>query len=164
MTDPCVPEIRVKVADLAVSAAGTLITIGLGSCVAIALYDEGAGVGGLAHVLLPDEAMSRDRTNLAKFPSTAIPVLLEQMESLGARRERMWAKIAGGASMFGSLLPSGGINVGERNVTAVRDVLSAAGMPIVGEDTGGDYGRSVYFFVGQGRVEVRSLKRGARVL
>ncbi|HEX7018814.1 MAG TPA: chemotaxis protein CheD [Gemmatimonadaceae bacterium] len=164
MTDPCVPEIRVKVADLAASAAGTLITIGLGSCVAIALYDEGAAVGGLAHVLLPDETMSRDRTNLAKFPSTAIPMLLERMESLGARRERMWAKIAGGASMFGSLLPSGGINVGERNVSAVRDALSGVGMPILAEDTGGDYGRSVYFFVDEGRVEVRSLKKGARVL
>lgn len=164
MTNACIPEIRVKVADLAATATGTLITIGLGSCVAIALYDEGAAVGGLAHVLLPEESMSRDRSNLAKFPSTAIPMLLERMERMGASRERIWAKIAGGASMFASLLPGGGISVGERNVAAVRNALTAAGTPILAQDTGGDYGRSVYFCVDEGRVEVRSLKKGARVL
>ena len=161
-TAPC--EIRVKVADYAVAVEGSIITIGLGSCVAIMLYDPGSRVGGLAHVLLPNEAMSRDKSNPAKFPTTAVPLLLSEMQQLGAKRERVIAKIVGGASMFGNLMPSGGINIGERNVTAVREVLALSNVPITAEDTGSDYGRSVYLFLADGRVEVRSLRKGSRVL
>jgi chemotaxis protein CheD len=157
-------EIRVKVADYAVAAEGTIATIGLGSCVAIALYDPAAHVGGLAHVLLPSESMSRDRSNPAKFPTTAVPLVMAEMQRLGARGDRIRAKIVGGASMFGNLIPSGGINIGERNVAAVREVLAASMVPIVAEDTGNDYGRSVYLFLRDGRVEVRSLRKGSHVL
>ena len=163
MTGP-ICEIRVKVADYAVAATGTITTIGLGSCVAIALYENTSRVGGLAHVLLPNETMSRDRSNPAKFPATVLPLLLDEMARLGARVDRVHAKIAGGASMFGNLLPPGGINIGERNVIAVREALAGLKVPIVGEDTGSDYGRSVYLYLEDGRVEVRSLRRGSRVL
>ena len=157
-------EILVKVADYAVAADGVIATVGLGSCVAITLYDPTARVGGLAHILLPDESMSRDRSNPAKFPATIVPLVLDEMRRLGASRRRVRAKIAGGASMFSNLLTSGAINIGERNVAAVRAVLAGAKVPIVGEDTGGDHGRSVYLFTGDGRVEVRSLRKGPRVL
>jgi chemotaxis protein CheD len=157
-------EIRVRVADYAVAATGTITTIGLGSCVAIALYDKTVRVGGLAHVLLPNETMSRDRSNPAKFPATVMPLILKEMSHMGARVERIQAKIAGGASMFGALLPSGGINIGERNVIAVREVLAGLKVPIVGEDTGSDYGRSVFLHLEDGRFEVRSLRRGSLVL
>jgi chemotaxis protein CheD len=157
-------EIRVKVADYAVAATGTISTIGLGSCVAIILYDARAHVGGMAHVLLPSETMSRDRSNPAKFPATAVPLLLGEMRLLGGRVERIRAKIVGGASMFGNLIPSGGINVGERNIAAVRGVLSQAKIPIIAEDVGSDHGRSVFLFLDDGRVEVRSLKKGSSVL
>jgi len=157
-------ERRVKVADYAVAAGGMISTIGLGSCVAIILYDAQARVGGLAHVLLPNEAMSRDRSNPAKFPSSAVPLLLSEMRLLGARLERVRAKIVGGASMFGNLIPAGGINIGERNIAAVRTALSEVKVPIVAEDVGSDHGRSVFLFLDDGRVEVRSLKKGSRVL
>lgn len=158
-------EIRVKVADWAVGReAGTITTIGLGSCVAVVLYDGQARVGGLAHILLPSETMARDRTNPAKFPQTAVPLLLGEMMKLGAAPARIAAKIIGGASMFGNLLPTGGVNVGDRNVAAVREVLYAAGVPIVAEDTGSDHGRSVHFHLADGRVEVRSVRKGTRVL
>ena len=157
-------DIRVKVADYAVASNGTISTIGLGSCVAIVLHDPAAQVGAMAHVLLPNEAMSRDKTNPAKFPTTAVPLLLAEMKSKGAQLERIRAKIIGGASMFGNLIPAGGINIGERNVTAVREVLAKTGIPIIAEDTGSDYGRSVYLYVLSGRVEVRSLRKGSRVL
>jgi chemotaxis protein CheD len=163
MNTECV-EIRVKVADYAVGATGTISTIGLGSCVAIILYDARAHVGGMAHVLLPNETMSRDRSNPAKFPATAVPLLLGEMRLLGGRVERIRAKIVGGASMFGNLIPSGGINVGERNIAAVRGVLSQAKIPIIAEDVGSDHGRSVFLFLDDGRVEVRSLKKGSSVL
>ena len=157
-------EVRVKVADYAVATSGLLSTIGLGSCVAIVLYDADAAIGGLAHVLLPSESMSRDRSNPAKFPSTVVPLLIDEMRRLGAEPRRIRARIAGGASMFGALMGAGGVNIGERNVVAVRAALDRAGIPLVADDTGSDYGRSVFFFIDDGRVEVRSLRRGSRVL
>ena len=159
------PEIRVKVADFAVAdARAMLVTVGLGSCVAIALYDPQVRVGGLAHVLLPSTGMSQDRTNRAKFPSTAVPLLCERMQALGARTGRMRAKIVGGASMFTSLLSATGLQIGERNVVATRAALEHAGIPIVGQEVGGDYGRSVYFDVHDGSVTIKSLRAGHVVL
>jgi chemotaxis protein CheD len=161
-----VQDVRVKVADYAVRrGAHVIATIGLGSCVAIALYDPDSQVGALAHILLPNAAMSRETSNPAKFPETIVPVMLQEMRRLGVRKEAaIRAKIAGGASMFGQLVNGTGINVGERNVSATRSALAVAGIPIVGEDTGLDYGRSVYLHLADGRLEVRSLKKGDRVL
>ena len=157
-------EIRVRVADYAVARDKTTIaTIGLGSCIAITLYDSVNRVGALAHILLPSLTLSRDTSNAAKFPETAIPLMLAEMRKLGANG-RITAKIAGGSSMFGSLLPGGGINMGERNIVATRDALAANGIPITGEDVGGEHGRSVYFHLTDGKVIVRSLKKGESVL
>lgn len=158
-------EIRVKVADYAVAGGSTvLITVGLGSCVAIVLHDPQAHVGGLAHVLLPSTGMSQDRSNRAKFPSTAVPLLCDRMQALGARTGRMRARIVGGASMFTSLLSATGLQIGERNVVATRAALEHAGIPIIAQEVGGDYGRSVYFNVDDGRLVVKSLKAGHVVL
>ena len=157
-------EIRVKVADYAVAQGDVVLSsVGLGSCIAIALYDARTGVGGLAHILVPSPTLSRDTSNPAKFPSTAVPLLVEEMRRRGASQS-ITAKIAGGASMFASLIPSGGINMGERNAVATRQALIDAGLPLVAEDCGGEHGRSVYFHLGDGRLEIRSLKIGNRVL
>jgi chemotaxis protein CheD len=159
-------DVRVKVADYAVRRGNDIIaTIGLGSCVAIALYDRETKTGGLAHILLPSMSMSRETSNPAKFPETIVPIMIAEMRALGASNSaRISAKIAGGASMFGQLVNGTGINVGERNIAATKEALAAAGIQIIAEDTGLDYGRSVYFHLGDGRVEVRSLKKGDRVL
>jgi chemotaxis protein CheD len=164
---PGTREHRVKVADFAAAGAGTVLsTIGLGSCVAIVLHDPAARVGALAHVLLPEQSLSRDTANPGKFPQTVVPLLLEERRKLGSRggAGALTARIAGGASMFSQLLPAGGINMGERNVDATRRVLERAKIRVVAEDTGGDYGRSVFFDVGEGSVLVRSLRRGDRTL
>jgi chemotaxis protein CheD len=159
-------DVRVKVADYAVRRGSDIIaTIGLGSCVAIALYDRDTKVGGLAHILLPSMAMSRETSNPAKFPETIVPLMLTEMRALGAMQtSRISAKIVGGASMFGQLVNGTGINVGERNIAATKEALAVAGIPLIAEDTGLDYGRSVYFHLADGRVEVRSLKKGDRVI
>jgi chemotaxis protein CheD len=159
-------DVRVRVADHAVRAgAATLSTVGLGSCVAVVLHAPRAGIGGLAHVLLPEEGLSRDRENRAKFATTAIPLLLEEMSALsGGAPLAITARLIGGARMFAQLLPQSGINMGERNVQATRATLAEYGIPVVAEDTGADYGRSVYFDVASGRVTVKSLKAGDRVL
>jgi chemotaxis protein CheD len=159
-------DVRVKVADYAVRRGPhVLSTIGLGSCVAIALYDRATKIGGLAHILLPSRAMSHETSNPAKFPETIVPLMIEEMRGLGAGDPtRMSAKIVGGASMFGQLITGTGVNVGERNVSATREALAASRIQLIAEDTGLDYGRSVYFHLADGRVEVRSLKKGDRVL
>jgi len=155
-----VKQIRVHIADYAVSAGQvTLATIGLGSCVAIVLHDTLASVGALAHVLLPNEAMSSNRNVPGKFAASAVPAMLVRMRELGAR-DPIGARIVGGASMFASLLPAGALPLGTRNIAAARAACAAHGVAVVGEDVGGSHGRSVYLDVRNGSVLVRSLAMG----
>jgi chemotaxis protein CheD len=158
-------DVRVRMAEAAVEQGSvTLTTVGLGSCVAIVLHDAQRQIGGLAHILLPSETLSQDRANRAKFPATAVPFLLERMRALGARPGDVVAKLVGGASMFTALLPTSGLQMGERNLIATRAALAQAGIPIVAEDVGGGHGRSVRFHVSTGVVDVRSIAKGDVVL
>jgi chemotaxis protein CheD len=155
----------VRVADLRSGRADdVLVTVGLGSCVAIMLYDAEAKVGGMAHVLLPSPALSRKDSNPAKFPQTAVPRLLELMIADGARPQRITARLAGGASMFSALAPPGTIQMGERNLVAARQVLNIHGFPLIAEAVGGDFGRTVRMRVCDGRVEVSTVAHGIQHL
>jgi chemotaxis protein CheD len=153
-------HIFVKVAQAAVAAEGEmLVTLGLGSCVAIVLHDPERQAGGLAHVLLPEPALSRDTSNPAKFASTAVPLLVERLAARGSRPEALVGRLVGGASMFATLMVPGSLNMGERNVRAAREALEAAGIGLLGEAVGGEKGRSVRFWPGDGRVIVSSVGR-----
>lgn len=155
---------HVRIAHHAVARwDGRLVTIGLGSCVAIALYDAAHRVAGLAHVLLPDPSAARDASNRARFASTAVPLLLEEMRALGARGP-FAGKLAGGAALFGALLGTGGAQMGTRNAAAARAALALAGIPLVAEETGGAGGRSVSLDVATGAMTVRQVRGGERVL
>lgn len=155
----------VRVADLRIGVADdVLVTVGLGSCVAIVLYDAEARMGGLAHILLPSPALARPDGNPAKFPQSAVPRLLELMAAEGARRERITGRLAGGASMFAALTPPGTVQMGERNLVAARQALNAHGVPLVGEAVGGDFGRTVRLWVCDGRVEVSTVSHGVQHL
>ena len=158
-------ELVVRVADLRIGVAeDVLVTVGLGSCVAIVLYDAEARVGGLAHVLLPSPALAREDGNPARFPQSAVPRMLELMRADGARPERITARLAGGASMFAALAPPGTVQMGERNLVAARQALSVHGVPLVGEAVGGDFGRTVRLRVRDGRVEVSTVAHGIQHL
>lgn len=143
---------------------GTLVAIGLGSCVAVILYDAGAKVGGLSHVLLPDPSFSRRGDREAKFASTAVPALIREMEKEGADRSRLRAWLVGGATMFRDLLPPDQPHMGERNVRASREALREQGITLVGEEVGGTWGRTVRFHVADGRIQVNSPGREEVVL
>jgi chemotaxis protein CheD len=148
----------VTVADWAADkGSADLVTLGLGSCVAIMLYDKDAKVGGMAHVLLPSRSLARDASNPAKFPETAVPLLLQRMTQLGADPRRIVAKLAGGASMFAALMTPGTIQMGERNVVASRNALRDAAVPVMAEAVGGAQGRSVRFHLADGSVEIRTV-------
>lgn len=156
-------EIIVRVADLAAGKdEDELVTIGLGSCVAIMLYDAQVRVGGLAHILLPSRALTRGEDNFAKVPHTAVPALLEKMVEMGAHPRRITARLAGGASMFANLAPPGTIQMGERNLVATRQVLSAQNIPLTGEAVGGDFGRTVRVHCRDGRIQVSSVLHGVQ--
>ena len=155
----------VKVADWAVERGEAVIaTYGLGSCVACVIDDPGAGVGGLAHIMLPSPTLAVDRDNAAKFPETAVPLLVEALLKLGAVRARLRARLAGGAAMFAKAASPGIALMGDRNVQATRDALKAAKIPVVAEDVGLDYGRSVALRLPNGTLEIRSVLHGTREL
>lgn len=151
----------VKVSHAEVASAGeVLVTIGLGSCVAIVLHDAVAQVGGLAHVLLPEPRAGQTAPNPAKYAVTAVPHLLDEMLAAGAQRPRLRARLVGGASMFGALLAQGRLHTGQRNIRAAREALRDASIPVDAEEVGKEHGRSVYFHPATGRVRVTSLQFG----
>jgi len=148
----------VTIGEARVARSGTVLyTLGLGSCIAIVLYDGVERIGGLAHALLPDPGAGRSKGPPARYASTAVETLIELMEGAGASRRRLRAKLAGGASMFEKLLTEGGRQLGARNVEAARTALARAGVPVDNEDTGGTYGRSVYLHIDEGRCVVSSV-------
>jgi chemotaxis protein CheD len=158
-----VKEQRVPIAHHAVAKGrGRLVTIGLGSCVAITIHDPLTKIGGLAHVLLPDPIGATAAEHPAKFATTAVPLLLEEMRALGAKGPFI-AKLAGGASLFGTLLSAGG-SMGDRNIAAARAALIRARIDVKAEDVGGGAGRTVVLDVASGDMTVKSVQRGDRVI
>lgn len=152
------PRVHVKIGEIKIARCeGTLYTIGLGSCIAVALYDPKERVAGLAHVMLPEQT-NRNHTP-GRFAPTAIPEMIRLMEMTGARPRGVYARIVGGAAMFASVLPAEGLRLGARNVDAVRAALRTAEIPLRGEDVGGSYGRSIYFTASDGKILVRAVKR-----
>ena len=157
-------RVHVKIGEIKVARSeGTLFTIGLGSCVGVALYDPKQKVAGLAHVMLP-EPSTRPNQLPGRSAPTAIPELVRVMLAAGARKRGMYARIVGGAAMFESVLPSEGVRLGTRNVEAVRDALVKAQIPLRGEDVGGSFGRSVFLDAADGKLLIRAVKRDDVVL
>lgn len=159
------PRIMVRVSEMIVAdAPATLAAVGLGSCVAVAMYDPGARIGGLAHVLLPAAGAARLVDRPGRYGQSAVPALIERMIARGARVPAIVARLVGGASMFASLSPPGTIQMGDRNLVAVREALHRHGIRVVGEAVGGDHGRTAEFDLTTGRVTVRSYHREDLVL
>lgn len=152
---------RVKIADLAaLKDDGVLITVGLGSCVGVALYDPATRVAGLAHILLADSTQFKNQNNPAKFADTAIPRLVEEMVRLGAKPFRLGAKIAGGSQLFS--FENNIISVGEKNIQMVRLTLSKLRIPLLAEDVGGSVGRTMKVFARDGRVVIATAGAGEK--
>lgn len=157
--------VKVGMADLnIVCDPGMLTTLGLGSCVGIALFDTFSRIGGLAHIMLPDSTQVKNNTNKAKFADTAVVELISLMCKAGARRGNIRAKIAGGSQMFAFAQSSEVMRIGERNVIATKAVLSELGIPILAEDTGGNYGRTIELYTESGVLLVKTIGSGIKQL
>ena len=156
--------IKVGMADLNIcKPPDNLTTIGLGSCIGIALYDPTTKVTGLAHIMLPDSNAIRNNSNIAKFADTGIQKLLDDMIKAGANKARITAKIAGGAKMFeisGSSTSS--INIGEKNAAACRAKLKELGIRLVAEDCGLNYGRTVVLYSEDGRYLIKAVGKSEK--
>lgn len=157
--------IKVGMADWKTcSGEDAVTTLGLGSCVGIAIRDPATGVGGLAHIMLPDSTEIRNNENRPKFADTGIEDLVKAIVLKGGNRARLVAKIAGGAQMFSFGSKSTMIRVGERNVQASKKKLSELRIPLLAEDTGKTYGRTVIFYPKTGDFVIKAVGMPEKVI
>jgi len=139
----------------------TMMTIGLGSCIGLTLYDPNLRVGAMVHIMLPESAGRTDRPG--KYADTAVPLLVKELNTLGCKNRSIIAKMAGGASMFEYFGTN--LNIGERNAEKVRVLLKESHIHLLAEDVGGKVGRSVTFLPGlEGRVTIRRADGTSNIL
>jgi chemotaxis protein CheD len=141
-------EIAVRMGEIAVSAnpGDVLVSIGLGSCIGLALVDQRRGIAGLAHIMLP-EAIAAGGP-VGKFADVAVPELIRQTTELGTTKQMLKAVLVGGAQMFSLGTPSGAMDIGVRNDAAVRAVLAKERIAVVAAAVGGSKGRTIRVFPG----------------
>ena len=158
--------IKVGMADLKIcKAPDGLITLGLGSCVGIAIRDPLTKIGGLVHIMLPDsKAIVNNNGAKEKFADTGIEELVQQMVALGANKNRLVAKIAGGATMFQLQGRSDIMKIGERNIQASINKLNEMNIALLSQDTGDNYGRTVTFYPESGEFHIRAIGRDNKII
>lgn len=149
--------IKVGIADWKIcNSPDQITTIGLGSCVGVVLFSEKSNCCGLLHILLPSSLEIKNNSNRSKFADTGIEDLINELVRQGIPKSRMIAKIAGGATMFQCNYSSDLGSIGDRNVKAVKENLSSYAIPVIAEDVGKDYGRTIIFNPSTKKLVVRS--------
>ena len=148
--------IKVGMADLNIcKSPDAITTLGLGSCIGIAIYDPVTKIGGLAHIMLPDSTKIRNNSNIAKFADTGITELVNRMIRAGASKSRMVAKIAG-SDTVGS--------IGQKNAVASKKKLKELGIRLIAEDTGLNYGRTVELHCDTGQYYIKSVGKPLKII
>lgn len=141
-------------------APDVLVSLGLGSCVGVAIWDPEKKVGGMAHIMLPtvEGCGKRDDPdfNVNKFADCAIPSMFEDLKKKGAEPGRMRAKIAGGAHMFATLSQAESLDIGRRNAESVKNELAKLNIPLRVNETGGNLGRTVKFYLETGKLVIKT--------
>ncbi len=157
--------VKVGMADLNVcKAPDSITTLGLGSCVGVCIYDAPLKIAGMVHVMLPDSTQIKNNENIAKFADTGIQELLNRMLAMGCNKARLTAKIAGGAQMFAFGTNNDMLKVGERNVAASKAMLAKLNIPIIAEDTGNSYGRTIVFFPEDGKLKISAVGKDVKFI
>jgi chemotaxis protein CheD len=154
--------INVGLADYGISSSPDILRTILGSCVGICLYDEKSRIGGMCHIMLP--TYKEGSQSVKKYADSAIPLALEEMGKRGANRSRVTAKIVGGAKMFNISERSIMGEIGGNNVHKVREVLAGLNIAVIAEDTGGNYGRTIDFYLENGDVKIKSMGKGEKTI
>lgn len=157
--------VKVRMADYAIcSVPQKITTIGLGSCVGIVVYDSGSKLCGMLHAMLPDSTRIRNNSNRSKFVDTGMEDMLRQLEQAGGNRRRLVAKLAGGAKMFEFEDENENTSIGYQNVQAARKILEELRIPLMSEDTGENYGRTIVFDPATNELEIRAVGQELRVI
>jgi len=153
-------KIKVTMGGGAVTTAPHIISSsGLGSCVVLTLYDTERKLGGLAHIMLPDSNNLNGYHPAYKCADTAIATLIKELRTMRATPQNMVAKLVGGAKMFLSS-DDFGPGIGGQNIISIKRILKRRRIPLIAENTGGNYGRNVEFHLDSGRVMVRAIGKG----
>jgi chemotaxis protein CheD len=154
--------VNVGIAELRVSTNSDVLRTILGSCVGICLYDPERKIIGLSHIMLAEK--NTPEGNPGKYADTAVPLLLDAMLDAGASERRIIAKLVGGATMFKIAENSMMGEIGKSNARKVKEVLGSRSIPIVAEELGGDFGRTIDFFPEDGSVKIKSLGRPEKII
>jgi chemotaxis protein CheD len=154
--------ITVGIAEIQTATPPDILRTILGSCVGICLFDYKKLIGGLAHIMLPK--INENNTNQKKYADTAIPLLLQEMYRKGAKIEYITAKIVGGATMFNIPSKSNLTNIGDRNIDSVKYTLKKLNIKIIAEELGGDYARTIDFYVDTGIVKIKYLNKQLNII
>ena len=142
-----------------------IMTIGLGSCCGVIIYDEINKIAGLVHILLSNSGNEKKLINKAKYADTGIVALYEDMKKLGANSRFMKAKLAGGAHMFNFNNSSNSVfTIGEKNVKSCKATLAKLNIPVVSEDTLGSCGRTIVFDTTTNKLHVKSVGKGEKLI
>ena len=152
--NPKLEEVRVEMADMKVESRPVELITSVGSCVAICLHDSISKCGGLAHIMLPNSANALQEPLPFKFANTAVPALAKAIRGISRKNAPLSAKIAGGANMFANL-GTNHLDIGAKNIKAVKAALVEQKIRLAGEDVGGVYGRRVTFNVASGIASVK---------
>jgi len=152
---------------ITVSSPAKLITLGLGSCIGLVIYDEIAKIAAMAHIMLPDSRGNKGHEKPGKFADLAIPLLVDELLKKNAQKERLKAKYAGGAQMFANITSGGGADflaVGVRNATETLAFLNKFKIKVIASDTGGNKGRTVEFNTETWMLSVKVLGKGVTMI
>ena len=156
-------EIEVGMGEMKIAQnPAKLVSRGFGSCVGITLYDPVRKIGAMAHAMLPNIDKARVKTNPVRFVNYVIIKMIEDLREQGCSKERLVAKLFGGAHMFSFITEDSLLNIGEKNVEMVKRILNELGIKIIADETGGTFGRSIELDLETGKVLVKTIAFGEK--
>lgn len=156
--------IKVGMADYKITKSpNKLTTLGLGSCVGVCIIDPNVKIIGMAHIMLPSSENMKTVTNPSKFADTCLELMLNDLIKQGATKRRLICKIAGGAQMFSFDSKNDMMKVGLRNAEAVKEIMKKHNIPIVADDTGGNFGRTIEFD-DEGKLLIKTIGHGVKTI
>ncbi len=154
--------INVGIADMAIAVSPNTLRTILGSCIGTCIYDPKLKIGGMSHIMLPSS--KKPSNNLKKYADTAIPFMVDEMIKLGAQKDRLVAKLAGGATMFKHTENSLMGEIGKNNILSVREILAVMKIPVLSEEVGGDFGRTIDFYLETGELKIKTIGKDPKII
>jgi chemotaxis protein CheD len=145
-------------------APDRLITRGLGSCLGITIFDPVKKIGAMVHPMLPDMERSKIKSNPSRFVNSGITGAMQELEKKGCFRGRMEIKIFGGAHMFSFINADSALNVGQKNIEMAHAIFAGLNLKIIAEEVGGTFGRTIELDTETGKVLVKTVSWGDKVV